>query len=330
MFEFMSGAHLPQKFRVALIGLGNVSCYHRAALDVLESHFTLSLGVDPNADRRAIYPGTAVPELEDAAFNDLDAVIVASATSTHAEVAKYALSNGCPVLLEKPAVTNLDDWTELLKTADSSGVPLETAFHARFSADRRWYQQAQRWLTAEHGNICAVHCQAFDPYIQSDELDSRVTALEGSWLDSGINALSGLDMAINDWSIESLRQVAAYGAEDTATTATVRFDRRGLPKAGIGIVETSWHAAKSWKETVLSFEESGARLHLQHSLHRAVLHAPAREPTVLFDAPKTRPRLFQHYEGVYREFLRVLMGANDNRQLSSRLHYQLLSPIKSA
>ena len=35
-----------------------------------------------------------VPELEDAAFNDLDAVIVASTTSTHAEVAKYALSNG--------------------------------------------------------------------------------------------------------------------------------------------------------------------------------------------------------------------------------------------
>ena len=56
------------------------------------------------------------------------------------------------------------------------------------------------------------------------------------------------------------------------------------------------------------FEESGARLHLQHSLHRAVLHAPAREPTVLFDAPKTRPRLFQHYEGVYRAFFASAYG----------------------
>ena len=79
---------MAQQFRVALIGLGNVSCYHRAAIDVLGSHFTLSLGVDPDPIRRDTFPGTTVPELEDAAFSELDAVIIASTTESHAAIAK--------------------------------------------------------------------------------------------------------------------------------------------------------------------------------------------------------------------------------------------------
>jgi len=232
-------------------------------------------------------------------------------------------------LLEKPAITNLSDWTQLTETATAAGVPLHTAFHARFSADRRWYRQAERWLIGQHGPVCGLHSQAFDPYIANDVLQKRALALEGSWLDSGINVLSGIDMVVEGWMVESVRQISSGGVLDTAAVATLRFDRRGLSGAGQGVIETSWHAPKSWKQTTLSFEETGAFLYLQHSLHRAVLRTPDKEQAILFEAPKSRPRLFSHYDGVYREFIRVLMGENDNRALSSKLHEQLLHPIKA-
>ena len=258
----------------------------------------------------------------------LNKLFVHSLVGTHTALALQALDSGCAVLLEKPAVTSLQQWQELSHAADSAGLPLQTALHARFSPDRRWYQQASRWLIAEHGPVCAVHSQAFDPYIHQGNVSVRSASLAGSWLDSGINALSGIDMLLESWSVESVRQIASHNIADTAAVATLRFSRRGIPDAGMGTIETSWHAKISWKQTTLSFEETGARLHLEHSRHRAVLCAPEQAPAELFSAPMTRRRLYTHYDGVYRDFLQVLMGRKDNRALSSRLHHALLKPLE--
>ena len=313
-------------FRIALVGLGDVAGYHLAAIQGLGRNIELVLGIDPCAQRRAATQLETAPELTTSHLAALDAVVVATPTDTHTALAIEALTAGCAVLVEKPAADSISRWRELLATAESCHVPLHTALHARFSPERRWFQQAKRWLIAEHGPLCALHSQAFDPYVRGPELQSRAKSLGGSWLDSGINVLSGIDMCLEDWSVTSVRHVASHGIDDTATVATLRFSRRGLNNAGLGVIETSWHAEKSWKETVLSFEESGAQLRLIHSRHQAILQLPNGETQTLFQAPLKRRRLFTHYVGVYRQFLRVLMGEKDNRQLSDRLHRALLGP----
>ena len=317
--------NVAKPFRIAMVGLGEVAGYHMAAIGSMHKTMQVVIGVDPSEDQRATFKGHSVATLDELNFGSLDAVVVATPTATHCQIATQALLAGCAVLVEKPAVTSKTDWDTLLEAANMSGAPIHTALHARYSPERRWFTHAKRWLVADHGPICAFHSQAFDPYAQANDHPSKVRSLAGSWLDSGINVLSGLDSILEEWTIESVRRIGAHGIRDTAATATVRFSRRGLEHAGFGIIETSWHASRSWKETVLFFEESGARLHLVHSKHRAELKTPNGELQVLFDAPPQRRRLYIHYEGVYRDFAKVLLGQPDNRELSERLHRALLT-----
>ena len=311
-------------FRIAIVGLGEVAGYHIAAIDSMRETMQIVVGVVTSEERRATFEGYSVSTLDELTFSAVDAVVIATPTTTHCQLATQALLAGCAVLIEKPAVTSKADWDTLLEAANNSGAAIHTALHARYAPERRWFGHAKRWLIAEHGPICAFHSQAFDPYAQSDSLPAKVKSLAGSWLDSGINVLSGLDSMLEEWTVESVRRIGALGIRDTAATATVRFSRRGLEHAGFGIVETSWHSHHSWKETVLFFEESGARLHLLHSKHRAELRTPNGELQVLFDTPPQRRRLYTHYEGVYRDFAKVLLGQPDNRALSERLHRALL------
>ena len=92
--------------------------------------FELSAVIDLSAEKRKVvannYPQTPVFSSIDEAIQsvELDAVIVATPTRTHYEIAKTALENKLHVIVEKPLTTDVETATELVRLANLNNVVL--------------------------------------------------------------------------------------------------------------------------------------------------------------------------------------------------------------
>ena len=67
-------------------------------------------------------------------IGNIDAVTIASTTSTHFEIAKYFLENGVHVLIEKPMTTNSKEGQELCDLAKKNNLKLQVGHIERFNA----------------------------------------------------------------------------------------------------------------------------------------------------------------------------------------------------
>jgi predicted dehydrogenase len=308
--------------RLAICGYGRVAAYSRAAVDA-HPNLTVAAVADPDATHRAaagIPAFSTLLELLDAV--EVDAVIVSTPTGHHLEAATAALKSGTHVLLEKPATNNLAEFDALSAIADAKMRSLHTAFHARFAPNLDWLVERLDDLTSELGPISLVAATFSDPYWHNGALRPGAQSLGGSWVDSGINALSVIDRLGNDLAVTSLQ--SQDRCEDVETTAHIGFE------SGCGEIITSWRKTKSDKRTVLGFANSPTRIRIEHSSHSVWRDDPGKSARCLVTfRPQGHPhprRLFSHYEGVMNEFDRVLSGEPDNRELSRRLHSELFQP----
>ena len=96
----------------------------------------LACVVDPDREVGAAlaerWRSTWLPELD--TFRGIDAMIIASPTSSHAEWAMRAIAADVPVLVEKPICDNLLVTEALLAQARERGVPITCSFLERFNA----------------------------------------------------------------------------------------------------------------------------------------------------------------------------------------------------
>lgn len=102
------------------------------ATERYELRLVYSRNADKGADFANKYGEVAVETDLDAFVNNenVDVVYIASPNSLHYEQALLALSAKKHVMVEKPASTNVDEWDEMIKTADENGVfVLEAARH---------------------------------------------------------------------------------------------------------------------------------------------------------------------------------------------------------
>jgi predicted dehydrogenase len=307
--------------RLAICGYGRVAAYSRAAVDA-HPKLTLTAVADPDPKHGAaagVPAFSTLTELLDAV--EVDAVIVSTPTGRHVDAATAALQSGAHVLLEKPATTNLAEFDRLSALADAKTCSLHTAFHARFAPNLDWLVERLHDLTSELGSVSRVQSTFNDPYWHDDTLRPAAQSLGGSWVDSGINALSVIARLVDNVTVTSLHSQSESGCDDVETTAQIGFE------TGRGEIVTSWRKPKSYKQTVLGFANSQTRIRLEHSSHSVWRDDPG-EPTrcLVTYRPEGQPhprRLVSHYEGVIDEFSRVLSGELDNRTLSRHLHSEL-------
>ena len=122
------------ELRVGLVGAGSMGANH-ARVVTASSRARLTAVVDADADRaRALTDGTrarASTALEDVL--GCDAVVVASSTESHPEVAATLLDAGIPVLVEKPLAADIADVERMIKASDALDVPLMCGFVERFN-----------------------------------------------------------------------------------------------------------------------------------------------------------------------------------------------------
>lgn len=152
-------------------------------------------------------PGVAVSaSLEDALHDDrVDAVVVATPTSTHAEIVDEALSAGKHVLVEKPLTNDLETAAALCRLADEKGLVLMVGhvflFNAAVRAAKGYIDDGTlgplRYMSMIRTNLGPVRYDvnaawdlaSHDISIANYWLESsplQVSALGGSWVNPGV------------------------------------------------------------------------------------------------------------------------------------------------
>jgi myo-inositol 2-dehydrogenase/D-chiro-inositol 1-dehydrogenase len=123
--------------RIGLIGTGRIGTFHARTL-AAAPEVTHLLVTDADAERAAdVAAGldaTPVSSPTELLAGDLDAVVIASATSSHAALIREAAEHGVPVFCEKPIALDLPGTLAALRVVDEAGVLLQIGFMRRFDA----------------------------------------------------------------------------------------------------------------------------------------------------------------------------------------------------
>lgn len=133
--------------RIGLIGTGRIGSFHAG---VLARHPEVDALVvtDTDGARAAEVAGRvgakAVPGAADVFGAGVDAVVIASATSAHAELIGRAARAGLPAFCEKPIALDLPGTSAALREVDRAGSVLQLGFMRRFDAGYRAARAAVR------------------------------------------------------------------------------------------------------------------------------------------------------------------------------------------
>jgi myo-inositol 2-dehydrogenase/D-chiro-inositol 1-dehydrogenase len=155
----------------------------------------------------------------------LDGVLVASATDTHADLARVVAGSGTPLLIEKPLALGVDELTALSTELDATGTPIMVAFHRRYDPGHQ--RLRQHVLDGDVGTLRLV---------QATENDHRALPIDyipqshGMWLDLLVHDFDSIPWVVGDPVVElsmigSVLDEPVYGENDDTDTAmvTLRF-----------------------------------------------------------------------------------------------------------
>lgn len=148
--------------RVLLVGAGAMGARH--ARIIAQSGAAELVGVvdvRPESGRVVAERHDArwFPELPD--LGDVDAVVVATATETHFDVASAVLAAGVPLLVEKPVCDSLERSRELIDLSAREGIPIMCGLAERFNPAIR----TARHLVEAPVRISAIRHSPYAPRI---------------------------------------------------------------------------------------------------------------------------------------------------------------------
>lgn len=151
--------------RIAVLGTGRIGRMHAANLvHHAETELAMVYDVDgASAESVAEHHGvTAAARAQDVfASSEVDGVLVATATPTHADYIEAAVAAGKPVLCEKPIDLSLDRVNETARRIAGADVPIQIGFNRRFDPGHR--AARQRAHGGEIGDIHQVVITSRDP-----------------------------------------------------------------------------------------------------------------------------------------------------------------------
>ncbi|MCH6163364.1 Gfo/Idh/MocA family protein [Streptomyces marispadix] len=150
--------------RIGLIGTGRIGTFHARTLTARPEVSEL-LVTDVDAARAAEVAAdlgaTHAPSPGELLSRDLDAVVIASATSSHAELIQAAAGHSVPVFCEKPIALDLHGTAEALRTVEEAGILLQIGFMRRFDAGYAAARAAVR--SGSLGRLHTVRAATSDP-----------------------------------------------------------------------------------------------------------------------------------------------------------------------
>lgn len=204
--------------RIGLIGCGNISRRHRAAVAAHPDALTLVAACDVD-EARARAVATEAPGRS--AYTDwrrmlaeapLDAVIICLPHAQHREAALAAIEAGRHALVEKPMACTAAQGRQLVDAASRVGVVLMAAQHQRFEPSYRAVRQLI--ATGALGDIYAVRFDCMQSL--------RAYAPPGHWLYDGAVAGGGVVISLAVHRLDLLRFLLDDEVERVQAVARAR------------------------------------------------------------------------------------------------------------
>lgn len=177
-----------------VIGLGRMGQLYARVLATQISGAHLYAVAEPDEQARARVASTyAVPHacadpLELLAHSALNAVVIATPTSTHAALVSAAAHAGKAIFCEKPLALTLEETRVAQQDVESAGVPLQVGFMRRFDAG---YQRAKNLIDeGQIGRPVTFKALSRDPFCPPR-----------NYIDPALSGGLILDMAIHDFDL---------------------------------------------------------------------------------------------------------------------------------
>lgn len=149
--------------RVALIGAGRIGRLHARLLRATDGVESVTVAdVDHGrASEVAAEAGVIAAASIDEAIDAADAVVIAAATSAHAELIRASTGRGLPTFCEKPLAGSLKETITLAAEIEGSGVPFQLGFQRRF--DAAYGEVHRRIRDGSLGTLYAIRLAGHDP-----------------------------------------------------------------------------------------------------------------------------------------------------------------------
>lgn len=160
-------------YKIALLGVGRIGTMHARLLVEHPLVGTLVLA-DVSPERAEAVAGELGCEhapieaaLDPANPLGLEGLIIATSTSTHADLLVRAAEIGLPTYCEKPLAVDLDEARRAQQALEAAGLPHHIGFHRRFDEG---YSRAKALVeSGELGEIRRVHAVTADPAPPGDD-----------------------------------------------------------------------------------------------------------------------------------------------------------------
>ncbi|GGZ61606.1 dehydrogenase [Streptomyces inusitatus] len=150
--------------RIGLIGTGRIGSFHAGVLSRHREVGSLVVADTDPARAAAVAErtgATAAPGVHEIFSWGVDAVVITSATASHAELIRRAARAGLPAFCEKPIALDLPGTLSALEAVESAGTVLQVGFMRRFDAG---YGTARELLRSGRlGRLHTVRAITSDP-----------------------------------------------------------------------------------------------------------------------------------------------------------------------
>lgn len=161
-----SGEHGPHfvSMRIGVIGTGRIGTLHARTLSRHRDVGSLILTDAEPARAQALahrLGETAAPGVDEIFAWGVDAVVITTATSAHAELIGRAARAGLPVFCEKPIALDLAGTLQAITEVETAGTVLQMGFQRRFDAGYRGAREAVR--SGRLGRLHTVRATTGDP-----------------------------------------------------------------------------------------------------------------------------------------------------------------------
>ncbi|MDQ0285971.1 scyllo-inositol 2-dehydrogenase (NAD+) [Desulfofundulus luciae] len=155
------------KLACGVIGLGRLGFKHAETIAGRLANAKLVAVADPLKDNRERFLDRFNQVKAYADYHDLlndrdvNAVIIATPTSTHARIVVEAMEAGKAVFCEKPLSLDIDEANWVVQETEKRGAFVQVGFMRRF--DRGYVAAKEKLLSGEMGQPVFIHCIGRDP-----------------------------------------------------------------------------------------------------------------------------------------------------------------------
>lgn len=315
--------------RIALIGIGKIANYqmqaitHTKGIKLVDAH-------DLDPVRAEELPGNVK------FHNDLDqllkksmadAFLISTPTASHFEVAMKVIAAGRIAIVEKPLCTKQEKMDALMTEARTRKMLLYTAFHPSYGREVEWWREQIDARNFDLGRLIGFESCFSDPYFLNGKLTLGAIGKAGAWIDSGISSLSVLSRLIDPRSMELVegRMTEIPGIDCAQLQGLALYRFKSAEQRGYGMVDTNWTLGRNYKTTRLWYE--GGVVELDHAKEYGRLRLEGQEELV-FDLGTDKPRLVNHYCGVFANLLEMYSKGQDNKELTEILHRLLFAALR--